>query len=118
MRSHPLQAKLLSKERRINRCYPAALSKRSDHLTVSENPLVSFLALFAALFSIKVLSGFFLFCFLLSFFTHISRSLYLRLMAARKTTHRLSVFAALSTYTASLTTTAVFRLLPLPHGQG
>ena len=37
-----------------------------DHLIVSENPLVSFLALFAALFSIKVLSGFFLFCFLLS----------------------------------------------------
>jgi hypothetical protein len=38
----------------------------SDHLIVSENPLFSFLALFAALFSIKVLSGFFLFCFLLS----------------------------------------------------
>jgi hypothetical protein len=33
---------------------------------VSEKPLFSFLALFAALFSIKVLSGFFLFCFLLS----------------------------------------------------
>jgi hypothetical protein len=50
-----------------NRCYySAALSQRSDHLIVSENPLVSFLALFAALFSIKVLSGFFLFCFLLS----------------------------------------------------
>ena len=47
-------------------CYPAALLQRSDHLIVSENPLVSFLALFAALFSIKVLSGFFLFCFLLS----------------------------------------------------
>jgi hypothetical protein len=42
------------------------VSQRSDHLIVSENPLFSFLALFAALFSIKVLTGFFLFCFLLS----------------------------------------------------
>jgi hypothetical protein len=40
--------------------------KETGHLTVSENPLFSFLALFSALFSIKVLSGFFLFCFLLS----------------------------------------------------
>ena len=51
-------------------------------------------------------------------FTHISRSLYLGLIGCAKTTHRLSVFAASSTYTASLTTTVVFRLLPLPHGQG
>jgi hypothetical protein len=42
------------------------LSQRLDHLIVSENPLFSFLALFAALFSIKVLTGFFLFCFLVS----------------------------------------------------
>jgi hypothetical protein len=42
------------------------LSQRSDHLIVSENPLFSFLALFKALFSIKVLRGFFLFCFLVS----------------------------------------------------
>jgi hypothetical protein len=49
-----------------NRFYPAAFSQRSAYLIVSENPLFSFLALFAALFSIKVLSGFFLFCFLLS----------------------------------------------------
>jgi hypothetical protein len=38
----------------------------SDYLIGSENPLFSFLALFAALFSIKFLTGFFLFCFLLS----------------------------------------------------
>jgi len=39
---------------------------RSDHLTISEKDLFSFLALFAALFSIKVFSGFFFSCFLLS----------------------------------------------------
>jgi hypothetical protein len=44
-------------------CAPLATS---DYLIGSENPLFSFLALFAALFSIKVLTGFFLFCFLLS----------------------------------------------------
>src|SRR6266508_6424772 len=39
---------------------------RSDHLIISEKDLFSFLALFAALFSIKVFSGFFFSCFLLS----------------------------------------------------
>ena len=38
----------------------------SDHLVTIEKDLFSFLALFAALFSIRVFSGFFLFCFLLS----------------------------------------------------
>jgi len=38
----------------------------ADHLIVSEKPLASFLARLAALFSIKVFIGFFLFCFLLS----------------------------------------------------
>jgi hypothetical protein len=37
------------------------------HLLGSEKPLFSFLAFFAALFSIRVFWGFFLFCFLLSF---------------------------------------------------
>ena len=36
------------------------------HLTFIENPLFSLLALFAARFSIKVLSGFFFSCFLAS----------------------------------------------------
>jgi hypothetical protein len=40
--------------------------RNGDYLIGSENPLFSFLARFAALFSIRVLSGFFLFCFLLS----------------------------------------------------
>ena len=51
---------------RDNRCYSALLSRGADHLIVSEKPLASFLARLAALFSIKVFIGFFLFCFLLS----------------------------------------------------
>jgi len=49
-----------------NRRYPALLFRGADHLIVSEKPLASFLARLAALFSIKVFMGFFLFCFLLS----------------------------------------------------
>jgi hypothetical protein len=48
-------------------------------------------------------------------FTHISRSLYWGLIGCPKTMHRLSVFAASSTYTASLTTTAVFRVFSHFH---
>ena len=48
------------------------------HLRVSENALFSFLALFAARFSIKVLSGFFLFCFLLSWPLLMGASPYIR----------------------------------------
>ena len=46
--------------------YPALISQRQAHLLTSENPLFSFFAFFAALFSINVLSGFFLFWVLLS----------------------------------------------------
>ena len=49
-----------------NRSYFVALSNEIDHLIISEKDLFSFLALFAALFSIKVFSGFFFSCFLLS----------------------------------------------------
>ena len=81
-----------------------ALSPRSDHLIVSENPLFSFLALLSALFSIKVLSGFFLFCFLLSLPLLMCPLLILGFdRLRRKQRHYLSVFAASSTYTASLT---------------
>jgi hypothetical protein len=41
-------------------------SRRSTHLITSEKDWFSFLARFAALFSIKVFSGFFFSCFLLS----------------------------------------------------
>jgi hypothetical protein len=40
--------------------------EETDHLIISEKVLFSFFALFAALFSIKVFSGFFFSCFLLS----------------------------------------------------
>lgn len=49
-----------------SRRYPAARSQGVVHLTFIEKPLFSFLALFAARFSIKVFCGFFLSCFLAS----------------------------------------------------
>jgi hypothetical protein len=67
MQDLSVRAKLSSREgAQHNPSYSAALSKRPDHLIVSEKVLFSFLALFAALFSIKVFSGFFFSCFLLS----------------------------------------------------
>jgi len=51
---------------RDNDVIPHFAREAQDHLTLNEKPLASFLAFLAALFSIKVFSGFFLFCFLVS----------------------------------------------------
>ena len=58
-----------------------ALSPRSDHLIVSENPLFSFLALLSALFSHQGFEWFLFVLFLTVLaFTHVTRSLYLGLI--------------------------------------
>jgi hypothetical protein len=63
----PARSKTFLEGAQDDRSYTEPLSKRSDHLIISdEKVLFSFLARFAALFSIKVLCGFFFSCFLLS----------------------------------------------------
>jgi hypothetical protein len=86
-------------------------SQRRDYLVGSENPLFSFLARFAALFSIRLFSGFFLFCFLLSL-PLLMLNAPSGMIGCPQAMPCLSIYAASSTYTASLHGTAVFKLFP------
>jgi hypothetical protein len=84
--------------------------------------LFSFLALFAALFSIKVLSGFFLFCFLLSLPLLMLAAPSGLDRAAGETRHFLSIFAASIACTPFINDYKLLQqflnFFPLPHGQG
>lgn len=92
------------------------LGHRALHLTFIEKPLLSFLALFAARFSIRVLSGFFFSCFFVSLPLLIFVTPYDWLGKAwRKTTPNPSIFAASSAPTTLLLTTAVLRLFLRCH---